>query len=114
MELWQDMTLTPSVTDYSHIERLIPSNYAEPEDLTDAVYRCTLLTPIIVTAGTVVGFLTSDGSGTSPASIVQLTNSANTLAGYSRNIERVALIFNTALGDNIITGSIPLIKPIGK
>ena len=108
VELWQNNSVTLTSTDYKRTALLTSSSYAEPEAISGAVYKCTLLTPLTVTAGTVLGFMTSEDS------IVQLMNSDTATVGYNRHIAQASVIFNTNQGAEI-SGLVPMITPlIGK
>ena len=111
LELWKDETSTPSPTDYTQIQLLTSSSYAQPEALSESVYRCNLITPLRVSAGTVLGFQTrSQNDNGMSRSNVQLLNTSNAQVGYYRNVARKTTFLNTAQNDEF-TGSVPLITP---
>ena len=110
LELWRDNEFTPTLfTDYLRTEILTPENYAQPEALSDTVYRCTLLTSVVVHAGTILGFRTISQSDS--VSTVQLLERENSPVGYNRNIGTAATLFDVDSQEEI-DGSVPLIVPV--
>ena len=109
LELWTELEATPGVlTDYDRVNQLTPASYHEPEAISEYVYSCTLLTPLVVSAGTVLGFLTNDSS---KIQLMNITDSS--LTGYHQPIALQASFFNTDISYvNEVTGSVPLISPL--
>ena len=107
IEIWNDNTATPIETDYRRNVSLEPNDYAEPISLSQNVYSCSLLTPLAVDVGKVVGFQTRSES---PISSVQLIDGGTSLVGYRR--EATSTLFNTAFTLTSSSGQIPLIIPI--
>ena len=87
--LWNNYNATDNFT----LKSLTPDKFTSPKNVDPpTVYRCTLSTPIVVDAGTAVGFLTRSPGGTEPKSSVMLVQSGD-LVGYSRGI-RSPIQFN--------------------
>ena len=105
VELWQELSETSTPTDYRRTAHLTSSNYTEPEAVSGAVYSCTLLTPLTVDAGTVLGFRTSGDS------TVRLMDNDTVAVGYWQHIGLAATIFNTKQGAEV-SGLVPMITPI--
>ena len=108
IQLWSPATFTPIETDY---KTLPPSNYSQPISLSQYVHSCSLHTPLMVSAGTAVGFLTRSVSEDMTESHVQLI-SRGTLDGFSRDILAKATFIDTAQHEPYSSGFIPLIAPI--
>ena len=108
VQLWNNFTATSTTTDFLRVASLTPDDFTDPTSLSQFVYRCTLNTPIVVNAGTVVGFLIRSPGGTEPNSSVMLQS--GDLVGYSRNILSAATIFNIATAQTIMLT--PLITPV--
>ena len=108
IQLWSPATFTPSQTDYR--EFFSPSNYSEPISLSQYVHSCSLHTPLMVSAGTVVGFITRSVSEDMTESHVQLI-SRGTLDGFSRDILAKATFIDTAQHEPYSSGFTPLIAP---
>ena len=112
IELWSPAIFSPIQTDYIILqESSPPSNYSEPISLSQYVHSCSLHTPLMVSAGTVIGFLTRSVSEDMTESHVQLI-SRGTLDGFSRDILAKATFINTAQHEPYSSGFIPLIAPI--
>ena len=70
VQLWNNFTATSTTTDFLRAVSLTPDDFSDPTSLSQFVYRCTLNTPIVVNAGTVVGYITRSPGGTEPESTV--------------------------------------------
>ena len=113
LELWREHELTPSpITDYVQSEFFTPDNYTEPERLSGSLYRCNLLTPLLVSSGTILGFRTiSESNGATFASRVQLIGNPDAPAGYWQSVQIAAALIDTNRIENI-AGVVPLIAPV--
>ena len=85
LELWNDRPFTDTETDYIKIMTLTPDNYTVPTRLSDFVHSCTLNSPVTVSAGTVIGFLTSPQSEGVLKSDVQLIQRENSIGHHYIN-----------------------------
>ena len=110
LELWTENKFTPISTDYDRTQLLTPTDFKQPVSLSGSVYRCNLLTPVVVNAGTVLGFQTRSQNYT-PASHVQLLGSASPDKFYNRIIELASTIINTNTAQES-SGSQPLLVPV--
>lgn len=113
LELWTENKFTSISTDYARTQLLTPTDFKQPDSLSGSVYRCTLLTPVEVNAGTVLGLQTrsQNYSNTLSASHVQLLGSASPDKFYNRIIELASTIINTNTAQES-SGSQPLLVPV--
>ena len=111
MELWNDIESTDITTDYRRSVSLTPDYYAQPQKYSEFVYICTLHYPLVVSAGTVIGFLTRTANAEHPKSNVMLSHSG-TLVGYNRDVLAAAILINTRTIQTSSARVIPLILPI--
>ena len=96
LELWFDAENTPTVqTDYTRIVTLSDTSYTDDRvALSQNVYQCTLLTPLMVSAGTVLGFQTSSESR------IQTMN-ASSQTGYYQPVGLSSAFINTVFIDEV-------------
>ena len=112
LELWMDNVNTPSkTTDY--VRENIISNYSEPQRLSDFVFHCDLITPLMVPSGTVLGFKTALSSTESVLHVQFMAQSGT--VGFHRDMALGAILFDTDTALTTVqeaSGIVPFIVPV--